>query len=66
MQDPDIKEAVYLMYGSVLDKYNEAIDPTGLLLFVLASVVYHAHWLIDMVTRKPEHLFAPIPLLEKP
>ena len=41
MQAPDIKEAMYLMYGPILDKYNKSIDPTGLLLFVIASIVYH-------------------------
>jgi len=46
MDDPDIYEAMHLMYGPILDEYNKAIDPTGLLLFVLASVIYHSPWLI--------------------
>ena len=66
MDDPDICEAMHLMYGPILDRYNEAIDPTGLLLFVLASVIYHSPWLIKIVTRKPGHPFALIPLLNKP
>ena len=65
MYDPDIYEAMHLMYGPILDEYNKAIDPTGLLLFVLASVIYHSPWLIKIVTRKPGHPFALIPLLNK-
>ena len=66
MDDPDIYQAMHLMYGPILDEYNEAIDPTGLLLFILASVIYHSPWLIKIVTRKPGHPFALIPLLNKP
>ena len=56
------------MYGPVLEKFrgNKEIDPTGLLLFVLASVIYHSPWLCGIVTEKPGHPFALIPLLNKP
>ena len=65
MDDPDIYEVMHLMYGPILDEYNEAIDPTGLLLFVLSSLIYHSPWLVKIVTRKPGHPFALIPLLNK-
>ena len=65
MEDPNIKEAMHVMYGPILDEYNEAIDPTGLLLLVLASVICHSPWLIEIVTRKPGHPFTLIPLLNK-
>ena len=66
MDDPDINEAIMVMYGPILDEYNEGIDPTGLLLLVLASVIYHSPWLIEVITRKPGHPFALIPMLNKP
>ena len=68
MEDEDVKEAMKIMYGPILDKYqdNAEIDPTGLLLMVLASVVYHSNWMSGIVTRKPGHPFSLIPLLNHP
>jgi hypothetical protein len=65
MEDPDILEAMHLMYGPILEAWsgNKEIDPAGLLLFVLASVVYHLEWVQNHVTKKPGHLFSLIPLL---
>ena len=44
MDDEDVKEAMYVMYGPILEKYkcNPKIDPTGLVIMVLASVVGHS------------------------
>ena len=57
-----------IIYGPVLEKFrdNKEIDPDGLLLFVLASVIYHSPWLCGIVTEKPGHPFALITLLNKP
>jgi len=37
--DLDIKEAMDMMYRPILDTNNREVDPTGLLLFVLASLI---------------------------
>ena len=68
MEDADVKAAMKMMYGPILEKYrdNEEIDRTGLLLMVIASVVHHSPWMIDIVTRKPGHPFSLIPLLNSP
>ena len=51
MEDADIKEAMNMMYGPILEKYKDTDNnPTGLLLMVLASVVHHSPWLTAIVT----------------
>ena len=44
MEDPDISEAMHLMYGPILDQWsgNEEVNPTDLLLFVFALFIYHS------------------------
>ena len=56
------------MYGPILDAWsgNAEIDPTGLLLFVLASVVYHQEWLQSQVIKQPGHTFSLIQFLNHP
>ena len=68
MEDDDIKKAMLLMYGPVLDKCqdNPANDPTGLLLLALASIIYHSDWLKCVVTKHHGHPFSEIPLLNDP
>jgi hypothetical protein len=68
MEDEDIKAAMNMMYGPLLDTYgdNAEINPTGLLLMVLASVVYHSPWMTGIVTQKPGHPFSLLPLLNSP
>ena len=68
MEDEDIKAAMNMMYGPLLDTYgdNAEINPTGLLLMVLASVVYHSPWMTGIVTQKLGHLFSLLPLLNSP
>ena len=65
MEDPDILEAMHLMYGLLLEKYsgNEEVSPTGLLLFVFALVIYHLELLQNWVTVQPGHPFCFIPFL---
>ena len=52
MEDEDIKAAMNMMYGPLLDTYgnNAEINPTGLLLMVLAIIVYHSPWMTGIVT----------------
>ena len=68
MEDPDILEAMHLMYGPILEQWsgNEEVDPTGLLLFVFASVIYHSEWLHNWVTVQPGHPFCLMPFLNNP
>ena len=68
MEDEDIEEAMQIMYGPILDSHrtNDEIDPTGILLLVLASVVYHSDWLNCIITSNPGHHFCLIPLINCP
>ena len=53
MEDEDINAAMQMMYGPILDKYkdNAEINPTGLLLMVLASVIYHSSWISEIIIK---------------
>ena len=63
IEDPDIFKGMDLLYGLILDYWedNEEINPIGLLLFVFASVIYHSEWLTDWARRMPGHPFSLIP-----
>jgi hypothetical protein len=67
MENEFVREAMELMFGRMLAKWkNTAVDPTGLLLRCLASIVHHRHWLQKICLEVPGHPFANIPLLNNP
>lgn len=66
MDDGDVKEAMSLMFGRIMEKYEGTEhDPTGTLLFCLASVVYHADWLKEWHVKDPSHPFSALPILNQ-
>ena len=68
LEDEDINAAMQMMYGPILEKYkdNAEINPTGLLLMVLASVIYHSSWISEIIIKKPGHPFSLMPLMNCP
>ena len=59
-----IYEAMQLMYGPILKKWKGTIlDPTGVLLKCLASVVYHSKWLQDFRSNISGHPFLLLSIL---
>ena len=71
MSDPmgnaKVKEAMNLMFATILQKWSgSAVDPTGVLLICLASVVYHSDFLKQVAAETPGHPFDLIPLLSNP
>ena len=63
VDDPDIGNALRLMYGVILVEHPSCI---GVLLRVLASVVYASDWLLEMSGKHQGHPFSAIPLLQDP
>ncbi|KAI2510970.1 hypothetical protein MHU86_3442 [Fragilaria crotonensis] len=64
MRNPDVQEVMQLMYGPILRQWSgHEVDPTGLLLRCLASVVWHSDFLKKWARNVPGHSFATIPLL---
>ena len=59
---------MHIMFRPILEKFkdNAEIDPTGLLLFLLASIIYHSHWLGNIVAGMPGHHFSIVLILNKP
>ena len=64
MHNLDVKEAMQLMYGPILRRWSDhEVNPTGLLLRCLASVVWHSDFLQQWARTVPGHAFATIPLM---
>ena len=55
--------AMEIMYGPILAVWaNTPHDPTGLLLRLLANVVYHFDWIKSVARTRTDHPFNSIPL----
>jgi hypothetical protein len=68
MSNKKIYEAMQLMYSTILSRWSgiSDVDPTGVLLYCLASVVYHSDFLKQMAAEIPGHPFSLVPLLSRP
>ena len=67
LENNDIREAMSLIYGPIIDTYGDSpIDPTGLLLRLLASVIYHFDWIKINANTRTDHPFNAIALLFRP
>ena len=63
MEDEVISMAMEIMYGPILAVWaNTPQDPTGLLLRLLANVVYHFDWIKSVARTRTDHPFNSIPL----
>lgn len=67
MSNERVSEAMNLMFATILQKWGgTAVDPTGVLLLCLASVVWHSDFLRETTTAHPGHPFAMIPIMGNP
>jgi hypothetical protein len=67
MSNEKVNEAMNLMFMTILQRWGcTAVDPTGILLYCLALVVWHVNFLKDMAVRHPGHPFSMIPCLSNP
>jgi hypothetical protein len=65
MGNVKICEAMNLMFATILQKWGGSalLDPTGILLLCLASIVWNVKFLKSTAARIPGHTFGMIPLL---
>ena len=63
VEDPDINDALQLMYGVILARHPTSI---AVLVRVLASVTYASDWLLATSGRYPGHPLSAVPLLQNP
>ena len=64
MSNPDVQEAMYMMYRTIIDTWKNTLqDPDCLLVRLLASVVYHLEWIKAMGRTRSDHPFNTIPLM---
>jgi len=67
MANDKIKEALNLMFATILQRWGGTeVDPIGVLLLCLASVVWHSDFLKATAAASPGHPFSMIPLLSNP
>ena len=67
LDDDDVLEAMQLMYPKIIEMYTATEnDPTGVLLGVLASVIYHSDWIISIANQSGGYPFSCILLLNHP
>ena len=66
LDDDRIKKAMQLCFGQILDCESEDTFVTALLFRCLASLVYHADSINEVVAKFEGHPFANIPLLKDP
>jgi len=67
MSNEKIQEAMKLMFVPILQRWGGTqVDPTGVLLFCLASVVWHSDFLKATAARDAGHPFNMIPILSNP
>jgi hypothetical protein len=56
MSNEQIKEGMNLMFATILQRWgNTEVDPTGMLLFCLASVVWNSDFLKQTAAADSEH-----------
>ena len=63
VDDPDISDALQLMYGVIIARHPTSI---AVLVRVLASVTYASDWLLATSGRYPGHPLSAVPLLQNP
>jgi len=64
MSNAVIKEGMLLCFAPILQKWQGTrVDPTGLLLRCLATMVWHSPFLMATIVKYPGHPFAALPLL---
>ena len=61
---PTVLLGIKIAFRDVLAEHEETNhDPTGLLSLLLASMVHHSTWLLEMCSEHPDHPFHAIPIL---
>ena len=64
LEKKEVSETMSLMYGPIIQKWGGSqMDPTGLLLRLLASVIHHFDWIKKMANTRTDHPFNAIPLM---
>lgn len=63
VDDPNISDALHMMYSVIIEKHPNSI---AVLVWVLASVTYASDWLLATSGRYPGHPLSAVPLLQSP
>ena len=65
--DHRVYDAIKLTFGKVLlDHEHTEHDPFGVLSMLLASMVHHSCWIMQVIESDPAHPFSKIPLMSSP
>ena len=61
-----VQAAMTLCFGPIIEKWGSRLAIEGILLLMLASMIYHSDWMLERIARDPSHPFQGIPILHRP
>ena len=65
MKNPHIREGMKLCFGPILEAWGSKCAIEGILLLLLASMVYHSEFLMTSIAANSAHPFQSIPILQQ-
>jgi hypothetical protein len=65
MENEFIREGMNLCFGPILEQWGDKCALEGILLLLLASMVYHSEFLITQIAKNSKHPFQSIPILQQ-
>ena len=66
LENADIMEGIELCFGNITKHWGSTkLDPMPMLLFLLASMVYHNNFVVRMKTDRSYHVFTYLPLYNR-
>jgi hypothetical protein len=67
LENEYLQQAITICYGNILQTYPDtSFHVSGVLIRVLASVVYHSKWIKKFIDKRKKHPFSHIILLQYP
>ena len=65
LQNEHIREAMDLCFGPIIKEWGPKCAIEGILLLLLASIVYHSEFLLSFIAANSAHPFLSIPVLQR-
>ena len=65
LQNEHIREAIDLCFGPIIKEWGPKCAIKGILLLLLANIVYHSEYLLSFIPANSAHPFLSIPVLQR-
>ena len=66
MKNWDIRDAMHLCFGPILDSWGNKCAVEGIIFLLLASIVHHSEFFLEQSSGTSGHPFLAIPILQQP